>query len=273
MLHADWPPVDLILENNHLGRGDEWVDTEDGIRKVFSVETLNVTVWHVLEFERHRVDDVSFGQLLDTDTYVLKWHYMIRQTGIRTLKGQEARQTDSGREKCAYFFWQGANSSVNEKGASALMTVDLDQERGPQVRVTQGKEPPAFVRLFGGRMVIHRNDKTNSGKPNAKLFIARNEIEAESYLQEITPCVQVRLHEHIKSPHTLTLKHGWTLDSMYVSVSAQSRLVLAAQHGFRSIVRLAWCQVDRRDSSVCFELRPTSRQKVHIPFSHTAKMQ
>ena len=191
MLHADWPPVDLVLENNHLGRGDEWVDSEDGIRKVFSVETLSVTVWHVLEFERHKVDDVSFGQLLDSDTYVLKWHYVIRQTGIRSLKGQEARQAESGRERCAYFFWQGANSSVNEKGASALMTVDLDQERGPQVRVSQGKEPAAFVRLFGGRMVIHRSDKTRERKPNAKLFISRNEIEAESYLQEIIPCVSV----------------------------------------------------------------------------------
>ena len=198
MLHADWPPVDLVLENNHLGRGDEWVDSEDGIRKVFSVETLSVTVWHVLEFERHKVDDVSFGQLLDSDTYVLKWHYVIRQTGIRSLKGQEARQAESGRERCAYFFWQGANSSVNEKGASALMTVDLDQERGPQVRVSQGKEPAAFVRLFGGRMVIHRSDKTRERKPNAKLFISRNEIEAESYLQEISPCVSVShiLHEN-----------------------------------------------------------------------------
>lgn len=39
----------------------------------------------------------------------------------------------AGKEKCVYFFWQGRHSTVSEKGTSALMTVELDEERGAQV--------------------------------------------------------------------------------------------------------------------------------------------
>lgn len=39
----------------------------------------------------------------------------------------------AGKEKCCYFFWQGRNSTISEKGTSALMTVELDEERGAQV--------------------------------------------------------------------------------------------------------------------------------------------
>lgn len=107
----------------------------------------------------------------------------------------EARSTGPGKEKCCYFFWQGRHCSVSEKGTSALMTVELDEERGGQVKenrlnnlakrillfllldirytdifflmqcsvwpfvsqvqVQQGKEPPCFLQCFNGGMIVH----------------------------------------------------------------------------------------------------------------------
>ena len=47
----------------------------------------------------------------------------------------EARSSGPGKEKCCYFFWQGRYSTASEKGTSALMTVELDEERGAQVSI------------------------------------------------------------------------------------------------------------------------------------------
>ncbi len=57
------------------------------------------------------------------------------------------------------YFWLGNESSSDEKGAAALLTVQLDDSLGGkpvQVRVTQGKEPAHFRQLFKGRMIVYK---------------------------------------------------------------------------------------------------------------------
>jgi len=65
--------------------------------------------------------------------YVIRWAYFVLADRIVKDRKSRCRSTVAGRVRCAYFFWQGNDCSVNEKGAAAIMAVELDEEKGPQV--------------------------------------------------------------------------------------------------------------------------------------------
>ena len=70
--------------------------------------------------------------------YVIRWAYFVLTDRIAKDRKSRCRSTVAGRVRCAYFFWQGNDCSVNEKGAAAIMAVELDEEKGPQVRCGGG---------------------------------------------------------------------------------------------------------------------------------------
>eukprot|EP00455_Lapot_gusevi_P028885 TRINITY_DN3093_c0_g1_i8.p1 TRINITY_DN3093_c0_g1~~TRINITY_DN3093_c0_g1_i8.p1 ORF type:complete len:438 (-),score=208.09 TRINITY_DN3093_c0_g1_i8:58-1371(-) len=112
-----------------------------------------LTVWRVENFQKVPIAPETYGQFYSGDSYVCLYKFMRRN-----------------RANYIIYFWQGVDSSSDEKGASALLAVDLDDSLGgepTQVRVTQGKEPNHFLQLFRGKMIVHRGGVA-SGFKNAR---------------------------------------------------------------------------------------------------------
>ncbi|XP_030015605.1 supervillin-like isoform X2 [Sphaeramia orbicularis] len=180
--------ISTILDGTNVGRGYGPVETEDHMRTL-EISTVSVDVWHILEFDYSRLPRQSIGQFHEGDAYVVKWKYMV-STSVGRRQNPEARSTGPGKEKCCYFFWQGRHSTVSEKGTSALMTVELDEERGAQVQVQQGKEPPCFLQCFNGGMIVHagkREEEEENTQSEWRLYFVRGEVPVEGHLLEV-PC-------------------------------------------------------------------------------------
>ncbi|XP_071551648.1 gelsolin, cytoplasmic isoform X2 [Panulirus ornatus] len=109
-----------------------------------------IEIWRVENFELEPVDEGTYGFFFGGDSYVLKYTYEI-----------------DGNVGYIIYFWQGCSSSQDEKAASAIHTVRLDNElngKAVQVRVVQGYEPAHFLRVFKGRMVIFLGGKASGFK-------------------------------------------------------------------------------------------------------------
>lgn len=224
--------IDLILDNTHIGRGDYYEDKNELM--FIEIVTDNVKCWHVNEYEKKEIKNKDLGQFFDTETYVVRWEYRINRLGNLEKKKSIDKSSDeksddklcnnkednifkkaerinfkkhketldnnvTGRERFCYFYWQGSNSSIANKGAAALMAIELDKEKGTQIQINQSEEPPCFLRLFKGRFVIFNNkchpeltsssankDQLNyqTNRPN-RLFLVKGVYSEEAFLYEV----------------------------------------------------------------------------------------
>lgn len=123
-----------------------------------------VEVWRVEDFDLKPVDKSRFGEFYGGDCYVILYTYEVH-----------------GRQNYIIYYWLGAKSTADEKGTAALKAVEMDDKLGGapvQVRVVQYKEPPHFMTMFSGKMIVFQGGKagwtlgeTNVGGPGDKYML------------------------------------------------------------------------------------------------------
>uniref|UniRef100_A0A8C4HFT8 Gelsolin n=1 Tax=Dicentrarchus labrax TaxID=13489 RepID=A0A8C4HFT8_DICLA len=135
-------------------------------------------IWRIDGSDKVPVDPSVFGQFYGGDSYIILYQY---------------RHSD--RQGHIIYIWQGAESSQDEVGASAILAVQLDEELGGgavQVRVVQGKEPAHLMSLFGGQpMVVYKGGTSREGgqsePADTRLFQIRANPAGDSRAVEVDP--------------------------------------------------------------------------------------
>ena len=126
-------------------------------------------VYRVDNFDLLQVPEEDYGKFYSGDCYVILYAY-----------------NDGRKDNYIIYYWlvrryiwlghfssflvkgwsfQGSHSSQDEQGTAALKTVEIDDRLGGapvQVRVVQGKEPPHFLAIFQGRLIIYQGGLSSS---------------------------------------------------------------------------------------------------------------
>jgi hypothetical protein len=130
----------------------------------------SIKVWRMENMGKVEVLESKYGQFFSGDSFVILYSYADKRD----------------RECFIIYFWQGLETSIDEKGLSAIIANQMDEEMGGkpvQVRVVQGQEPAHFRSLFKGKMIVHKG-----GIPSAFM----NVDEDDTTDQDGTALFQVR---------------------------------------------------------------------------------
>uniref|UniRef100_UPI003AB0D687 gelsolin-like isoform X1 n=2 Tax=Centroberyx gerrardi TaxID=166262 RepID=UPI003AB0D687 len=135
-------------------------------------------IWRIEGSDKVSVDPSVHGQFYGGDSYIILYQYQ-----------------HNNRQGHIIYIWQGAESSQDEVGASAILAVQLDEELGGgavQVRVVQGKEPAHLMSMFGGQpMVVYRGGTSREGGQSevaeTRLFQVRANPAGDTRAVEVEP--------------------------------------------------------------------------------------
>lgn len=200
-LHRSWnyEEPNLILENSNLGRGDFYYDNDT--RRHFDVHNVSINKWHASAEGNQELPLEDYCHFYSTESYTTRWVYQISIT-VRELSGKVSNRSTVGRDRTAYFNWQGCEASASERGISTLHMVELDKEKGSQVIIQQYQEFPAFVRLFKC-MFIHQQRSDESRYDSWRMYLINGCDSNETVVYEVEANMR-----QLRSRACMLLIHG-----------------------------------------------------------------
>ncbi|XP_060921260.1 supervillin isoform X2 [Labrus mixtus] len=176
--------VHNVLAGVDVQRGHGVITLEEGLQ--MELKTIAVDSWHVQEFDDSETPIESTGQLHEGDSYVIRWTYNINSVAEMNGSDECGR---GAKENTALFLWRGCHSSVSGRDTAAFLSIGMNNQEESQVVVPQGKEPPCFLQLFQGGLVIHKDKREEvSTKTEWRLFCVRGELPEEGSLLEVDCC-------------------------------------------------------------------------------------
>ncbi|KAM3597633.1 uncharacterized protein V6R79_007213 [Siganus canaliculatus] len=174
--------VHSVLAGVDVQRGHGVITLEGGEK--MELKTVAVETWHVQEFDDSEIPVESTGHLHEGDSYVIRWTYSMDSVENTNDSSRGPGLT----ERTALFLWRGRHSNVSGRDTAAFLSIGMNNQEDSQVVVHQGKEPPCFLQLFQGALVIHKGKRDDATNTEWRLFCVRGELPEEGFLLEVDCC-------------------------------------------------------------------------------------
>jgi len=124
--------VTTMYSHPQLAAATQMPDDGSGKKEIYRIE----------QFKMIPYPESMYGIFFSGDSFVIQYTY-----------------SDQQRSYTLIYFWLGHHSSQDEQGAAAIGAVELDKKIngiGTIIRVIQDKEPPHFMAMFHGHMIIFK---------------------------------------------------------------------------------------------------------------------
>jgi advillin len=130
-------------------------------------------IWRIVDFKKEAVPESEHGHFFASDSYIILYSYLVRNKEMHMI-----------------YYWQGLESTTNEKGASALLTIELGEEvakgNTKEIRVAMNQEPRHFLLLFKENYIIHSGKAVDQPKTPALYHVTSSSASAP-----YTKCIQL----------------------------------------------------------------------------------